>query len=159
MSIKDPIKKNKLQVFTTSPQKQKSQVTTMKENSYLFSRLCIACQSREGNLEDFFKHENQPWPPALRWDTEIWKQGRLTCKTWSFGATSGRKPTSYCTDTGWCCDSPNVVSKKLSNIWRLFQTMFMPYIDQQLEHADRIDIVWDVYTQGSMKAATRESRG
>ena len=36
----------------------------------------------------------------------------------------------------------------------------MPYIDQQLEHADRIDIVWDVYTtQGSLKAATRESRG
>jgi len=36
----------------------------------------------------------------------------------------------------------------------------MPYIDQQLEHADRIDIVWDVYTtQCSLKAATRESRG
>ena len=39
------------------------------------------------------------------------------------------------------------------------ETVFMPYIDQQLEHADRIDIVWDVYTQGSLKAATRESRG
>ena len=64
-SIKDPIKENKLQVFTTSPQKQKSQVATMKEDCFLFSRLYTACQSREGNLEDFLKHENQPWPPAL----------------------------------------------------------------------------------------------
>ena len=24
------------------------------------------------------------------------------------------------------------------------KTVFMPYIDQQLEHTDRIDIVWDV---------------
>jgi len=24
------------------------------------------------------------------------------------------------------------------------KTVFMPYIDQQLEHADMIDIVWDV---------------
>ena len=79
-SIKDPIKKNKLQVFTTSPRKQKSQIATMKEDCFLFSRLYITCQSREGNLEDFFKHENQPWPPALKWDTEIWKQGRLTCR-------------------------------------------------------------------------------
>ena len=59
-SIKDPITKNKLQVFTRSPQKQKSQVATIKEDCFLFSRLYIACQSREGNLEDFFKHENQP---------------------------------------------------------------------------------------------------
>ena len=49
-SIKDPIQKNKLQVFTKRPQKQKFQVATMKEDSFLFSRLYIACQSREGNL-------------------------------------------------------------------------------------------------------------
>ena len=31
----------------------------------LFSRLYIACQSRDGNLDDFFKHENHPYPPSL----------------------------------------------------------------------------------------------
>ena len=39
------------------------------------------------------------------------------------------------------------------------KTVLMPYTDQQLEHADRIDIVWDVNTQGSLNAATRESIG
>ena len=29
------------------------------------SGLYIACQSREGNLQEFFKHENHPWPPSL----------------------------------------------------------------------------------------------
>ena len=37
----------------------------MQEDCSLFSILYIACQSREGHLEYFFKHENQPWPPAL----------------------------------------------------------------------------------------------
>ena len=31
----------------------------------LFSRLYISCQTRNGNLEDVFQHENQAWPPAL----------------------------------------------------------------------------------------------
>ena len=31
----------------------------------LFSRLYIVCQTRGGNLEEFFRHENQPWPSSL----------------------------------------------------------------------------------------------
>ena len=31
----------------------------------VYFRLYIACQSRDGNLEEFFKHENQPFPPTL----------------------------------------------------------------------------------------------
>ena len=32
---------------------------------YLFSRLYIASQQRDGDLEEFFKHENQPYPRSL----------------------------------------------------------------------------------------------
>ena len=39
------------------------QVTSLK-NVALFSRLYIACQSRDGNLEDFFRYENQACPPS-----------------------------------------------------------------------------------------------
>ncbi len=31
----------------------------------LFSHLYIACQSRDGNLDEFFRHENQAYPPSL----------------------------------------------------------------------------------------------
>ena len=63
------ISKNKLPLFK-SPLEQKSdkkkvQVAALKNDCALFSRLYIACQSREGNLQEFFKHENHPWPPSL----------------------------------------------------------------------------------------------
>ena len=65
--ITDPIKKNNL-LSTLSKKcqsKEKAQVASLKEDCSLFSRLYIACQCRDGNLDDFFKYENQPWPPAL----------------------------------------------------------------------------------------------
>ena len=37
----------------------------LKSDYALFSRLCIACQSRDGDLDQFFKHENQGCPPSL----------------------------------------------------------------------------------------------
>jgi hypothetical protein len=70
--INEPIKKNKLPLFSTpkakSQSKQAAKLAILKTDCALFSRLYIACQIRDGNLEDFFKHENQTWPPSLqRW--------------------------------------------------------------------------------------------
>ena len=36
---------------------------------------------------------------------------------------------------------------------------FMPYIMKQLQPVKRVDIIWDVYRQDSLKAVTREKRG
>lgn len=38
-------------------------------------------------------------------------------------------------------------------------TVFTPYISSQLRTADRVDIVWDVYLESSLKSTTREKRG
>ena len=40
-----------------------------------------------------------------------------------------------------------------------FNSIFAPYILRQLEDAKRIDIVWDVYKDDSLKKAAREKRG
>jgi len=45
--------------------KQKLQVSLLKSDIELFSRLYIGCQTRESSLEEFFCHENQPYPPSL----------------------------------------------------------------------------------------------
>ena len=67
--ITDTIKKNSLPLLSTlgkkCQSKEKAQVASLKEDCTLFSRLYIACQCRDGNLDEFFKYENQPWPPAL----------------------------------------------------------------------------------------------
>jgi hypothetical protein len=37
----------------------------LKEDCNLFSQLFISCQSRQCDLREFFKFENQPFPAAL----------------------------------------------------------------------------------------------
>ena len=66
--IHDTIHRNKLVLFNTAESKAtkgKQQLSSMKCDVELFSRLYIACQTRDGNLEEFFRHENQACPPSL----------------------------------------------------------------------------------------------
>ena len=39
------------------------------------------------------------------------------------------------------------------------QTVFGPYIERQLQSVKHVDLVWDVYREGSLKRTTRERRG
>ena len=61
--------KNKLAQFSTPQAKQRSrskeQAASLKTNCTLFSRLNIACQARQCNLDSFFEHENQACPPSI----------------------------------------------------------------------------------------------
>ena len=74
-SLYDPIKKNKLPLFSKVSVKktstQKVEITTLKKNCQLFSPLYLACQIRNGNLDDFFRHENQSFPPSLSKNRDI----------------------------------------------------------------------------------------
>lgn len=65
----DPIRRNKLPLFSRKPTPAestgKSKLIGMKEDCQLFSRLFISCQSRQCDLNEFFRHENQNTPPSL----------------------------------------------------------------------------------------------
>ena len=67
--LSDTISKNKLSLFKTvgsySASRKDEQLITAKYNVSLFSRLFIACQTSEGDLENFLGHENQPNPSSL----------------------------------------------------------------------------------------------
>lgn len=67
--ITHPIKQNKLPLFSRptskTVSKKQTQVSALKDDCSLFSRLYISCQTREGDIEEFFTHENQPWRPSL----------------------------------------------------------------------------------------------
>ena len=68
-SIFDPIKKNNLPLFSRPPVREKTksqfQLTSLKNDRSLFSRLYVASQVRNGNLDEFFEYENQASPPAF----------------------------------------------------------------------------------------------
>ena len=63
-AVTQPLKKNNLLTFTSTNKKtvskDKTEVEVLKDNCASFFRLYIACQTRDGNAEDFFKYENQP---------------------------------------------------------------------------------------------------
>ena len=67
ISMNEPISKNKLYFFSTVAENKFSrkdkQLSSIKKDCSLFSRL--AWQTREGYLDEFFKHENQGNPPSL----------------------------------------------------------------------------------------------
>lgn len=67
-SIFDVISRNKLFVFNQPSQRSiagKDELTTLKKSCHLFSQLYIACQVRNGDLDEFFRHENAAFPPSL----------------------------------------------------------------------------------------------
>ena len=69
VTIHEPIKKNSFHIFKDAVPKCKSrakqQIEEIQSDCNLFSQLFVASQVRDGNLDDFFRHENHPWPPSL----------------------------------------------------------------------------------------------
>ena len=59
------IKKNKVAFFKHEQAASSSKEKVLKDNYQLFSRLFISCQTRQCDLQEFFKHENQSTPASL----------------------------------------------------------------------------------------------
>ena len=70
-SLSDTIKKNNYPLFSKvsvkQPSKMKQQVKYLESNCKLFSQLYIGCQIRQGDMNNFFEHENQSVSPITFW--------------------------------------------------------------------------------------------
>ncbi|XP_045131595.1 uncharacterized protein LOC123516404 [Portunus trituberculatus] len=163
--LSDRITKNKLQLFGQPPARGKSQSTSklqsLKSDCSLFSRLYIACQSRDGDLNEFFRHENQRCPPSLSQDGKL-RQGKksdlLDCLTSSVECSIDAPDSDAI-----ILDGAALVNMLKPVVCTTFNDyadkVFLPYIEKQLERADRVDIVWDQYLENSLKSETRKRRG
>ena len=66
--ITDTIAKTSVKLFDIHPTKSRrlpDTHTLLKEETALFSKLYVTCQTRQGDLQAFFRHENHPFPPSL----------------------------------------------------------------------------------------------
>ena len=74
-SILDLIKSNKNYLSSCPPaktaSKKKQQIATLKQNCSLFAQLYVSCQVREGDLDDFFRHENHVHLHSHRWASYV----------------------------------------------------------------------------------------
>lgn len=164
-SIEVAIHRNKLPLFATKrgPKipKGKQQVKSLKNDVALFARLYISCQTRDGNLEEFFRHENQQCPPALSDGGRLYlgsKSDLLVCLE-GHAEPQSEAPTV----TAVVLDGAVIVQMLKPGTANTFeeyaQQVFIPYVVQQLQHVSRLDLVWDSYRADSLKASTREQRG
>ena len=161
-TISDTIKKNKLILFKTSnkmkPTKS-SQIQGLKNDVLLFGRLYIANQQCEGDPATFFPHENQAFPPSLSENGKPLigkKSDLLKCLVSQSGHTEETKfdckifdgaslvhmlkPTAVCTFKEYA------------------DQIFFKFLRHQLQHINRIDVVWDQYWDESIKCVTRTQR-
>ena len=126
----------------------------MKNDCSLFSRLFIACQTRNGDMDEFFQHENQVCTPSICDDGNLplpQKSGLATCLQ---AVTTPQR----------LMDGVAIVNMvKPSTGDKTFEdyamNRFNPYIPLQLQTTRRIDIVWDEYIESSLKLTTRDKRG
>ena len=138
-SLKMP-KRNNLPLFSRPPVRVKSskqlQFSTLKNNCSLFSRLYIASQVRNGDLDEFFRHENQACPPSLS-QLGILRSGtksdQLNCLE---DVTTTRESASVVV-TCTILDGAAIVNMVRPGTAKTFQDhatdVFMPYIMSQLQ--------------------------
>ena len=158
--LDDPITRNTLSFFETPIKKKTSkahqQLSSMKNDCSLFSRLFIAFQTRNGDLDEFFQDENQACPPSISYDGNL----RLPQQKSADLATCLQAVT---TPQRLAPDNPDAIIMdgaaivnmvKLSIGDKTFEdyaaNRFNPYITSQLQTTKRIDIVWDEYIELSL---------
>jgi hypothetical protein len=169
VSIYAPLKRNNLALFKSprSPRLTKSsqRLQGIRNDCSLFSRLYIGCQSRSGNLDTFFEHENQAYPPSISEFGTL----RFGSKSDLLSCLEKVAPTS---DSGTglpplidmiALDGAVIVQLLRPGKSKTFadyaNDVFLPYIQSQIAKVRRLDLVWDTYLPFSLKASTRAKRG
>ena len=164
-SFHDPIKKNSFRLFKNSTtkvtRKKTKEIKALQNNVVLFGQLYISVQTRDHDLHEFFEHEIQSYPPSLSNFGELHlpsaKSDLLTCLK---EPDNLHPPHSYdCQILDGAAVVHFVRPTGNATFGDYADTTFIPYIDQQLNHAKRVDIVWDAYHPNSLKAVTRQKRG
>ncbi|KAJ8366786.1 hypothetical protein AAFF_G00342400 [Aldrovandia affinis] len=129
-----------------------------------YDTLFIASQTRDGDLDEFFAHENQACPPALSQMGKI----RLGTKSDLVGCLEGlitprENDAASPPVEVMILDGAAIVNMLAPGNAKTFSEyaslVFLPYITSQLQHTSRVDIVWDEYFPDSLKAHTRKRRG
>lgn len=168
-SLMDTIKQNKLPIFTASSttpvvNKKKAKLTGLKNDCALFGRLFIACQSRCGDLDDFFAHENQSCPPALSAGGQMRscaKSDLIQCLTGTCSnSTSTQSPSVHAKIYDGAVLVHMLFPGTSIDFKEYFERIFFPYLKNQCHSGvQRINVVWDLYKADSLKNGTREKRG
>lgn len=178
-SIHQTIKQSQLNIFKSKPEKkvnkEKMKLAAANMDSNLFCKLFIACGSREGNVTDFFMHENNQYPPSLsefgslRQPTTfnddmikcLLKPSKSSQSTGLDLETIAVHPKG--TDVPATCLILNAISHVQGQVPMSVMTVkdysekiFDKFIDSRCEKYSRVDVLFDVNHESSLEAMTKE---
>ena len=152
-----PIKKNKLNFFKQQCVAIDPKHKALKEDCHLFSQLFISCQSRQCDLCEFFKYENQSFPAALS------DNGKLhSCQKSDLVKLLQSQVMTPDTEQevdAIIIDGSALVNSMHPSTSKTFddyaRVNVLPTIQAFSAKYKRTDIVFDVYLPPSLKSETR----
>jgi hypothetical protein len=165
--INEPLPINKLTFFKQSSAKANgrslphSKLAAARNDCSLFPKLYIACQKRSGELDTFFAHENQPTPPSLSSDGSMrfgTKSDLLACLD-HLVAPEQQCLTVDCIIFDGAAVVQMIQAIRCKTFADYAMKTFVPYILSHFSKVSRLDLMWDQYFTGSLKAATRAKHG
>ena len=141
--------------------RQGKKIKIHQNNVELFGQLYIAMQSRDGNLNEFFAHEIQAFPPSLS----------------DFGSlrlTNAKSELLQCLEQPDQIGSPSTYDCKIfdgavlvhflptttvNTFDEYADKIFISYLKKQRQEPRRLNVVWDTYIANSLKESTQLKRG
>ena len=130
------------------------QIATLKQNCSLFAQLYISCQVREGDLDDFFQHENQSFPSSLSQQGNLHhgsKSDLLECFEKLCLAQEDVPDADVLILNGAAI--VNIIKPGACQTFQDYaDNVFIKYLERQLHRVSRIDIVWDIYKPAGLRS-------
>ena len=133
----------------------------LQNNVALFGQLYIVMQNRQSDLDEFFAHEIQSFPPSLSDFGMLHQPGTKSDLLPCLDQSSKTEPPS--TFDCKVLDRSIIVhclpTYNVSTFNMYADEVFIPHLERHLQDTKRLDVVWDEYIQDSLKESTREKRG
>ena len=166
---KEPIYKtismNNLRIFDneTAHGKKEQQIKCLKNDVSLFSRLFIACQNRVGDLDDFFRYENQEFPPSISQYNDLRSGNKADLLKYLENKAASPSQSDPPEFELTIIDGAAIINALTPDANKTFKEYaaqkFIPRIAKLLSNVLRIDVVFDVYLENSLKNSARLHRG
>lgn len=183
-SIHLPIKQSQLSIFKVKAvkkvNKDKMKLAAANMDSNVFCKLFIACSSRQGNVSDFFMHENNRYPPSISDLGSLSQSASATnddVVNYLFQTSNRTNQSQYSEPQKSICtvkdkDIEVTASALILNVYPHVQCVFPAnvmtvknysekifdkIIDSSREKYTRVDVLFDINEENSLEEMTSET--
>ncbi|ELT89202.1 hypothetical protein CAPTEDRAFT_223408 [Capitella teleta] len=146
-------------VLKSKSKSTKATISALKDEHSKASHLLLAAQGGRPISDDLFGHESSKFPPALTKDGVIYhstKSEMLDCLCVQEKQVA---PDTTCALLDGAVVVQMLRPKNSTTFGDYCADVFLQYVLTMLKTKDRVDIVFDVYKDNSLKSGIRQQRG